>query len=141
MSFVSCLTSSMFKLDDSMSSHTIVVYCLCFCRACVFARRLVVEKNGAGFVFGRRLLLCCGAAKMGAWSCATAHDHGLLRLRGHPGAPWAAPMVNRFCRGRSYAVLGWSKVSNPNKGGNPCHFFCCLQVVCVVALASWGAIA
>jgi hypothetical protein len=106
-----------------MSSHTIVVYCLCFCRACVFARRLVVGKNGAGFVFGLRRLLCCGVAKMGAWSCATAHDHGLLRLRGHPGAPWAAPMVNRFCRGRSYAVLGLAKFPTLIKGGEPCHFF------------------
>jgi hypothetical protein len=106
-----------------MSSHTIVVYCLCFCRACVFARRLVAGKNGAVFVFGLRRLLCCGFAAMGAWSCATAHDHGLLRLRGHPGAPWAAPMVPILCRGRSYAVFSSGKVSYPNKGGNPCHFF------------------
>ena len=68
-----------------MSSHTIVVYCLCFCRACVFARRLVAGRNGAVFVFGLRRLLCCGVAAMGAWSCATAHDHGLLRLRRQVG--------------------------------------------------------
>ena len=106
-----------------MSSHTIVVYCLCFCRACVFARRLVAGRNGAVFVFGLRRLLCCGVAAMGAWSCATAHDHGLLRLRRHPGAPWAAPMASMFGRGRSYVVLSWLKVSHPNKGGDPCHFF------------------
>jgi hypothetical protein len=124
-----------------MSSHTIVVYCLCFCRACVFARRLVAGKNGAVFVFGLRRLLCCGSAAMGAWSCATAHDHGLLRLRRHPGAPWAAPMASMFGRGRSYVVFCWSKVSYPIKGGNLAIFFCYLQVVCVVALAPWGALA
>ena len=107
------------------------------CLAC----RLVVGKNGAGFVCSHRLLLCCGAAAMGAWSCATAHDHGLLRLRGHPGAPWAAPMVTLFCRGRSNALFGMAKVSYPNKGGNLAIFFCCLQVVCGVALASWSAVA
>ena len=116
-----------------MSSHTIVVYCLCFCRACVFARRLVVGKNGAGFVFGRRLLLCCGAGALGAWSCATAHDHGLLRLRRHPRAPWAQPMVSMFGRGRSNTLIDVGKGFLPNKGGKPCHFFllsagclCCL---------------
>ena len=116
-----------------MSSHTIVVYCLCFCRACVFARRLVAGRNGAVFVFGLRRLLCCGVAAMGAWSCATAHDHGLLRLRRHPGAPWAAPMASMFGRGRSYVVFTLVKGFLPNKGGKPCHFFllsagclCCL---------------
>ena len=116
-----------------MSSHTIVVYCLCFCRACVFARRLVAGKNGAVFVFGLRRLLCCGFAAMGAWSCATAHDHGLLRLRRHPGAPWAAPMASMFECGRSYVVFTLVKGFLPNKGGKPCHFFllsagclCCL---------------
>ena len=106
-----------------MSSHTIVVYCLCFCRACVFARRLVAGRNGAVFVFGLRRLLCCGVAKMGAWSCATAHDHGLLRLRGHPGAPWAVPMVHMFCRGRSDVVFSLAKFPTLIKGGEPCHFF------------------
>ena len=89
------------------------------CLAC----RLVVGKNGAGFVCSHRLLLCCGAAAMGAWSCATAHDHGLLRLRGHPGAPWAAPMVHMFVRRRWNAAFTLGKVSYPNKGGKPCHFF------------------
>ena len=124
-----------------MSSHTIVVYCLCFCRACVFARRLVVGRNGAVFVFGLRLLLCCGVAAMGAWSCATAHDHGLLRLRRHPGAPWAAPMAYMFVAGARSFLLMLAKVSYPIKGGNLAIFFCCLQVVCVVSLAPWGAIA
>ena len=67
-------------------------------RLCL-AYRLVAGKNGAVFVFGLRLLLCCGVAAMGAWSCATAHDYGLLRLRRHPGAPWARPMTSMFVRG------------------------------------------
>ena len=29
----------------------------------------------------------------------------------------------------------------PNKGGNLAIFFCCMQVVCVVSLTPWGAIA
>ena len=66
------------------------------CLAC----RLVVGRNGAVFVFGLRRLLCCGVTAMGAWSCATAHDYGLLRLRRHPGAPWAQPMANMLRRGR-----------------------------------------
>ena len=89
------------------------------CLAC----RLVVGRNVAVFVFGLRRLLCCGVAAMGAWSCATAHDHGLLRLRRHPGAPWAQPMVSMFGRGRSNALIDVGKGFLPNKGGKPCHFF------------------
>ena len=65
------------------------LFLLRLCLAC----KLVVKKNGADFVFGLQRLLCCGAAAMGAWSCATAHNHGFLRLCRHPEAPWTAPMV------------------------------------------------
>ena len=89
------------------------------CLAC----RLVAGRNETGFVFGLRLLLCCAVAAMGAWSCATAHDHGLLRLRRHPGAPWAQPMASMFVRGVRSSQFVVVKVSYPNKGGGPCHFF------------------
>ena len=87
------------------------------------ARRIVVGKNGAGFIFGLRWLLSCGAVVMGAWSCATAHDHDLLRLRRHPGAPWAAPMVYMFVRGARTRLFLLAKVSYPNKGWKLGNFF------------------
>ena len=105
------------------------------CLAC----RLVVGKNGAGFVCSHRLLLCCAAGELGAWSCATAHDHGLLRLRRHPGAPWAHPMASMFVRGVCPPIFLVVKVSYPNKREGTLPFFPAVCRLSVLLLWRLGA--
>ena len=136
-SIVLCLISFYLKWNDQWSSHTIVVYCLCSCYACALACRLIVWKKGpAFFSTGHRLLFCCAAAAIDAWSFATAHNHGLLRISGHLGAPWAALMVTMFRPRHWNAVLIMAKGLTPIKGGTITIFICCMQVF---SAAHWGA--
>ena len=106
------------------------------CLAC----RLVVEGTelASSSVFG-----CCFAAVLQQWVPGHVRQHMIMVFCDFAGTPerrGRRPWL--ICSSRAFVrCFELAKVSYPIKGGNLAIFFCCLQVVCVVALAPWGAIA
>ena len=86
----------------------------------------------------------CFAAVLLQWVPGHVRQHMIMVFCVFAGTPerrGRRPWL--LCSGAGARTLFfvWSKVSYPIKGGNLAIFFCCLQVVCVVALAPWGALA
>jgi hypothetical protein len=85
----------------------------------------------------------CFAAVLLQWVPGHVRQHMIMVFCVFAGTPerrGRSPWLIDYVAGARMANLRWSKVSYPIKGGNLAIFFCCLQVVCVVSLAPWGAI-
>ena len=86
----------------------------------------------------------CFAAVLLQWVPGHVRQHMIMVFCVFAGTPerrGRSPLL--LC---SFAVfvrrnLSWQRFPTPIKGGNLAIFSCCLQVVCVVALAPWGALA
>ena len=86
----------------------------------------------------------CFAAVLRRWVPGHVRQHMIMVFYDSAGTPerrgqrpWSIGSVagvrTRFLAGQRFPTL--------IKGGTLAIFFCCLQVVCVVSLAPWGAIA
>ena len=85
----------------------------------------------------------CSAAVSLQWVPGHVRQHMIMVFCVFAGTPerrgrrpWLMCLFAAFVR---FSVM-LAKVSYPIKGGNLAIFSCCLQVVCVVSLAPWGAI-
>ena len=90
------------------------------------------------------VVVCCFAAVQEHWVPGHVRQHMIMVFCVFAGTPerrGRSPWLICYVAGASFMFLRWSKVSYPIKGGNLAIFFCCVQVVCVVALAPWGAVA
>ena len=86
----------------------------------------------------------CFAAVLRQWVPGHVRQHMIMVFCVFAGTPerrGRRPWSLSYVAGVRTQFLARARFLTPIKGGTPAIFFCCLQVVCVVALAPWGALA
>ena len=140
--FFRLLSNSLLFLNEMTQCHLILLLSTVFASAALVSSlagsSLKRTKQASSSVF-----VCCFAALEEHWVPGHVRQHMIIDFCDCAGTserrgwrPWLvcsfAVSVCIFFRWQSFPTL--------IKGGTLAIFFCCLQVVCVVALASWGAI-
>ena len=143
MTFVFCLLSNFFLfLNEMTQCHLILLLSTVFASAALVSS-LAGSSSERTELASSLVVVCCFAAVQEHWVPGHVRQHMIIDFCDCAGTserrgrrPWLMCLFAAFVR---FSVM-LAKVSYPIKGGNLAIFFCCLQVVCVVSLAPWGAI-